>query len=324
MHLAHPYFLMLLPVVLLWLRRPRGLEFCLLPREADGKPSLRRRLLWLAPVLGATATCLAIVAAAGPLVRARRVPDRRFARDIVLAIDTSESMRGRDFELDGAPASRMEAVLHFAGRFIAGRRGDRVGIVAFGSRAVTQCPLTFDRDVARTLLAYVEPEMLGKRTALGEGIALGVARLPEGGALVLLSDGRNTAGRTAPTEAARAAAARGVRIYSLGVGSAGPVPIPARLPSGRMRMQMKNYPLEEETLRQAAEITGGAFLRAADAGALRAVFERIDELEKKPAEAYRRVKTDAWGSVAGLLAGALLGGLMVASSVFLRTAPQLI
>jgi Ca-activated chloride channel family protein len=326
MRLEAPYLLLLLlPIAALLLRLPREEPLPLaVPPDAPARPpGLRPRLLWLPPFLCTAAGALAMLAAAGPCRSMTRVEDRRMARDIVLVLDASESMRGMDMQLDGAPASRMHAALRYAGEFLAGRKGDRVSLVAFGNRAVTQCPLTFDRGIARTLLGYVEPEALGKRTALGEAVALGAARLPRGGALVLLTDGRNTAGEVSPRDAALAAAARGARIYAIGVGSDGPVPIPARMPSGRVRMEMKSYALDEATLRSLAELTGGRYFRAADANALRQALEAVDELERHETPAPRSIPKGRMGGwLAAAAAAALACGLALSATV-LCTVPRL-
>jgi Ca-activated chloride channel family protein len=232
-------------------------------------------------------------------------------------------MRAVDFELNGVPASRMDAALRFAREFVARREGDRVALVVFGSRAVTQCPLTFDREIALALLEYVEAEMLGKRTALGEGVALAVARLPEGGAVVLISDGEDTAGEVTPLEGARAAAERGAKVYAIGMGSAGPAPVPARLPSGRMRMQMKDYALDETTLRRMAERTGGRYFRASDTATLQSVFAEIDRLEKREAPFMRAVPAGRLGRWFSLTAALSLACLMALSATALLTAPRL-
>jgi len=325
MHFEAPWLLLLLlpALLLLWRRRP-GMPLRLaLPPEAAAPAGLRARLLWLPRLLCALAAALAVVAASGPYRTARQVEDRRMARDVVIVLDASESMRGMDMRLDGAPASRMAAALRCAGEFLAGRTGDRVGVVAFGSRAVTQCPLTFDREIARALLGYVEPEMLGKRTALGEAIALGAARLPRGGALVLLTDGRNTAGEVAPRRAALAAAARGVRIYAVGVGSDGPVPVPARLPSGRVRMEPKPYALDEAALAAVADLTRGRCFRAADADALDRAMAAVEALERHETPVPRTVPTGRAGRLAAAGAAVALACGVALSATALCTLPRL-
>ncbi len=324
MSFGMPWALLLVPLALLpILLRPRRIAVARPPGTVGAAASLRERLLPALSLLAVLAIGASVVAASRPFTGAAVRADRRYARDIALALDVSESMAGMDMKLGGRPASRLEAAVRFAEHFIGRREGDRIGIVLFGARAATQCPLTFDRQVARQLLSYVEPEMLGKRTALGDGAALGVARLAEGGALVLLSDGGQTAGRTTPQEAARAAAARGVTIYAVGVGSEGPVPVPARMPSGRTKMVTKDYPLRGEALRRLAEATGGRYLRADSAAALGRAFAAIDELEEKPKEALETVPRTRLEDGFALAAVVVLGGLMLASSTVLRAAPRL-
>jgi len=338
--LEHPWLLCLLPLALLPVltevrrRRRDALPLSLpasLEKGAAGGPRWRLRLLYLPASLVTFAAAAAAIAAAGPYTAARQVQDRQAARDIALAIDASESMRAMDFRLGGVPTSRMDGALRLAADFISRRSGDRIAIVAFGGRAVTQCPLTFDRAIARTLLGNVEAEMLGKRTALGDGIALGVARLRDGplsgaeeaAALVLISDGRNTAGEVSPLEAAQAATARGVKVYAIGVGSEGPVPVPARLPSGRVRMEMKDYALDEATLRQIADATGGEYFRASDADALQEVFAEIDRLEKHEVPATRTLPGGRLGAYAAAGAAVALCLALISSATYLRAVPRL-
>jgi Ca-activated chloride channel family protein len=188
---------------------------------------------------------------------------------------------------------------------------------------VTQCPLTFDADLAAALLSYLRPEALGRRTALGEGLALGVARLPRGGALVLISDGQSTAGALSPDEAVRAAVERGVRIYSIGIGGPGPAPIPARMPSGAVRIVEKDYALDEATLRRTAETTGGRLFDAADTDALSSALAAIDRLERRPTSAVRSVPERSLAPVLAATGAVLLAAHMLLSATVLRCAPRL-
>ncbi|NLW50580.1 MAG: VWA domain-containing protein [Candidatus Brocadiaceae bacterium] len=313
--------LLLLPVAALLARRRTGDRPPLPPVPRPG--GVRVRLLGLPALLCGAAAVLSVVAAAGPCRRTAGAEDRRMARDIVLALDVSESMRGLDLQLDGRPADRMEVLRRHADAFLARRSGDRVGLIAFGNRAVTQCPLTFDREIARALLGHLRPEVLGKRTALGEAIALAAARMPRGGALVLLTDGCNTAGEVTPGDAALAAAARGVRIYALGVGSDGPVPIPARMPSGRVRMEMKPYALDEAELEAVARRTGGLYVRASDAGAIERAFAQVDALERHETPAPRRVPMGRLGRAVAVAAAAAVAAALALSATVLRVYPRL-
>jgi Ca-activated chloride channel family protein len=328
MVLEHPYLLLLSPLALLPLLRlfrggAGGPAVALPPGVRAVGTSWRVQLLWLAPALSLLIAGLSLLAAAGPCGGTDVRPNRRHARDIFLVIDTSESMRAVDFQREGISVSRMEGARGLASQFLLQREADRVGIVAFGARAVTQCPLTFDRRIAVRLLAYVEPEMLGKRTALGDAVALGVARLTEGGALVLLTDGENTAGLTTPEEAAAAAVARGVRVYAIGLGSAGPAPVPVRLPSGRVRIADKDYRLDEAALRALADASGGRFFRAQDGETLADVFAEIDRLETSPKAAPRMLPAHRLAGAFAAAGTATMLLLMLVSTVALPTAPLL-
>ena len=324
MTFEHPWILVLLvfaalPVVCAVCRR---VHVRLPDAQRLAKPTLRTGLLWTLPALETLTIALLVVVAAGPQTGSRATCDLRNARDIIIALDTSESMGAMDADMRGR--SRLGAAMLLTADFIGRRKGDRIGLVAFGGRAVTQCPLTFDRGLALWLLGQMEPNMLGRRTALGEAIALGAERLRErGGALVVISDGRNTAGEIAPLDASRTAQARNVRIYTIAVGSGGVAPAPVQLPSGRTVTREKSYPLDEATLRQAAEVTGGRSFRAADADALKRVLGKIDTLEPRPTDELRRLPTGQAAISLALLGAALSAALLLVSSVFLRTAPAL-
>ena len=206
--------------------------------------------------------------------------------DLMLAVDASLSMEALDFSVDGQQVSRMQVVKGVMDRFIAGRLNDRVGLVIFGSQAFVLSPLTADRDAVRHLLADVVSRIAGDGTAMGDALGLGVKKLrerPEGSrVMVLIADGENTAGMIPPLEAARLAAAEGVRIYAIGVGSdRDEVPI---MEDGRLVMRT-DLGFDEAVMRQIAQITGGAYFRATDTGALETIYQRIDELEKSEAEA---------------------------------------
>ena len=292
--------------------------------EMARQKSWRVRLLALLPVLQAGALAGLALAAARPYEGSRAVYDERDGRDVFIAVDTSESMKGVDFAGPQGARARLAGALDLAGQFVRRRAGDRIGLIVFGGRAVTQCPLTFDRDVALWLMGQVRAEMLGKRTALGEAIALGAARLAgRGGALVLISDGQNTAGDVSPSDAARAAAQRGVRVYCIGVGARGTVPIPVRLPSGRTVLRNREYPLDEETLRAVAAATGGRYFRATDAAGLSAVFAEIDRLEPRPTRAPARLRYGRKDAHWMLLSCGFVAALMLLSCGALRTAPML-
>jgi Ca-activated chloride channel homolog len=206
--------------------------------------------------------------------------------DLMLAVDASHSMNALDFTLNGEQVSRMQVVKGVVSKFIAGRKGDRVGLIIFGSRAYVLSPITYDRNAVSDLLSEVIPRIAGDGTAIGDALGLGVKKLrqrPEGSrVLLLIADGENTAGTIPPLKAAQLASQEGVRIYSIGVGSDETnVPI---LENGRV-VTRDDLGFNEQAMREIAEAGNGAYFRATDTEALEKVYQKIDELEKTEAEA---------------------------------------
>jgi len=206
--------------------------------------------------------------------------------DLMLTVDASHSMDALDFTVDGRQVSRMAVVKGVMGRFIANRKGDRIGLVIFGSQAYVLSPLTLDNEAVRDLLDGVVPSIAGQGTAMGDAIALSVKKLRErpvgSRVLVLIADGESTSGIVPPAEAARLAAVEGVRIYSIGVGSnQEQVPIV----ENNQLVYRDDLGFDEEVMQEVAAITGGAYFRATDTLALEEIYRRIDELEKSQAEA---------------------------------------
>ncbi|MBK5970315.1 MULTISPECIES: VWA domain-containing protein [Thiorhodovibrio] len=231
--------------------------------------------------------------------------------DLMLAVDASHSMDALDFSVQGQQVSRMAVVKGVMGRFVAGRTGDRVGLIVFGSAAYQLSPLTLDRSAVRQLLETLVPGIAGSSTALGDALALGAkklkARPPGSRVMILIADGDNTDGDFQPLEAAALAREFGVRIYVVGVGSQD-----ARIPilhRGRIEY-WDDLTMDETTLRAIAETTGGAYFRATDTSALEAISARISALEPSDAETRTAFVPRAlyrWPLLAALLALAWLG-----------------
>lgn len=206
--------------------------------------------------------------------------------DLMLAVDASHSMDAMDFTVAGRQVTRMQVVKGVMGRFVDSRDGDRIGLIIFGSQAFVLSPLSMDRHAVRQLLDGVVASIAGQGTALGDAIALGVKKLrerpPQSRVMILIADGDNSAGGFAPIEAARLARMAGVRIYVIGVGSKQEqIPI---YEEGRIKYR-DDLTMNEDTLQELAEITGGAYFRATDTSALEEISERVGELEKTEAEA---------------------------------------
>ena len=200
-------------------------------------------------------------------------------RDLLLAVDISGSMDTQDMVLSGRAVNRLAVVKKVAGEFIQRRKGDRVGLVLFGSRAYLQTPLTFDTETTAILLDESEIGLAGRETAIGDAIGLAVKRLREDAAservLILLTDGANTSGEVQPMQATEFAAREGLKIYTVGVG-ADEMMVQDFFGS---RLVNPSADLDEDTLRAIAERTGGAYFRARDAAALAEIYEQLDQLE---------------------------------------------
>ncbi|HVR43958.1 MAG TPA: VWA domain-containing protein [Thermoanaerobaculia bacterium] len=246
--------------------------------------TVRVRTSWLPFALEVAGLVLLVVALARPQHVERMNEDRR-GIDIVVALDASGSMAAEDFQ----PRNRFEVAKELIGRFISQRESDRIGIVTFGHRAATRVPVTFDRAIAREVLSRAEVGENGDGTAIGTAIATAVNRLRTSPArsrvIVLLTDGVNNAGSIEPATAADIARQLGIRLYAIGVGSYGPVPVPIRMQNrvtGQIETVYQNIraDLDDEMLRGIARATGGEYFRATDERALKEILATIDTLEK--------------------------------------------
>jgi len=198
--------------------------------------------------------------------------------DIVLALDISSSMLAEDLD-----PNRLEAVKEVAKTFVDGRRNDRIGLVVFAGQAFTQAPLTIDHEAVDAVLSELEVGMVEDGTAVGLGLATALKRLENSQAdskvIILLTDGRNNRGEIDPATAAQMAQALGVKVYTIGAGSRGTTRIPVDSPTlGRRYVTMK-VDVDEPTLTEVAEVTGGKYFRATDRESLKSIYEEIDQLE---------------------------------------------
>lgn len=233
------------------------------------KSSLGVYLLWLLLVLSAMRPQWIGEAVSLPLT----------GRDLMLAVDISDSMKMEDMEIAGDYVSRISATKSIVHEFIDQRKGDRLGLILFGSQAYVQSPLTFDTETLAILLDEARLGFAGPKTAIGDAIGLAVKRLKDKPAdsmvLILLTDGNNTAGELSPLAAAELAEMAGIRIHTIGIGA-------DSMTIQRFFMTQTINPsreLDETTLRKIAEQTGGRFFRARDGEELRDVYETINQLE---------------------------------------------
>ena len=212
--------------------------------------------------------------------------------DIMLVVDTSGSMRALDFERDGEAVDRLEIVKDAINQFVAKRQSDRIGLVVFGEQAFTQVPLTLDHGMLLGLVDRAEIGMAGEaHTAIGSALVTAIRRLrdlpAEDRVVILLTDGRNNAGRATPETAAKIAKSYGIRVYTIGAGTQGPVPIPVDDPVFGRRVRYQRLDLDEATLRAVADATGGRYFHAEDTAGIRAVYDEIDALEKTEVQVAR-------------------------------------
>ena len=244
--------------------------------------------------------------------------------DIELVLDISGSMAAEDF----LPQNRLAVAKQVVKQFIGGRTGDRIGLVVFSGSAMTRAPLTTDHAMLELLVDSVELNSLPDGTAIGVALAAGAARLRGSPAktriMVLVTDGGNNAGEIDPLSAAAMCKGLGLKVYTVGVGTAGrvPVPVPMQDPdTGRIEVhrQLMNVAVDEQLLQQIARRTGGNYYKATSLHTLQAIFHDIDRLERTPLQVKRYVRyREAFAPLA--LAGLSLLALPLAAAAMRVTA----
>lgn len=339
MRFLYPQSLLLIPVFLVLFvvfRKKNKPALFLFPNDevlASVSKGVRghfaKRVFWLR----VASVVLGFFALARPQV-SRMEPIRKEGMAIVLAIDCSSSMLAEElygglelFTREDIPRgvrslSRMEAVRMVAKDFAALRTEDLLGVVAFAADAYLMCPLTFHHDWAISAIERVDVGLIRDATAIGSGIMTSLSTLRETRAstkvIVLLTDGINNYGRVPPLVAARAARALGVKIYTVGVVGGGAHPagtgVTGRRPLGRVPIEV-----DEEELREIAEMTGGEYFRVEDLRSLREAYERIDRLERNPLEEplYREY-SEAFHIFAGAALLLLLLEMVLSGTIFMK------
>ena len=287
--LASPYFLLLLLLVpaMVWYRyrrhrTPAMASSALFP--AAGIPaSAALRLRRLVPAIKYAVLCLTVVALARPQWGTERTEVLTEGVNIVLAMDLSESMAALDFKKKGRVVNRLEAVKGVVQEFVSKRNGDRIGMVVFGTHAYTQLPLTRDYNTLASILDRLEIGAAGKSTAIGDAIGISLKRLADieskSNIVILLTDGVSNAGELSPDTAGEIAAQKGVKIYTIGVGSRGKAPFLVKDPLFGERYIYQQVNIDEDTLRAIAEKTGGLYFRAEKLEGLQQIYDTIDAME---------------------------------------------
>jgi len=268
-----------------WKRRRPHLRF------SDGTVLERLPVTWaiiavkFLPALYALGIAFLIVAMARPQKGLDESRVRTEAVDIVLVVDVSTSMEALDFATATRQMNRLDAAKVVVDRFIKNRPNDRIGLVAFAAMPYTISPLTLDHAWLVQQLDRLYTGMLEDRTAIGDALASGINRLRDSKAkskvVVLLTDGMNNFGKLPPRNAAEAAKALGIRIYTVGAGKDGMVRMPG---SSFFGPNMMPSQIDEATLKDVAATTEGRYFRATDLSSLQAVYDDIDAMEKTEIE----------------------------------------
>jgi len=245
---------------------------------AQGNFSSKRKPFIRLLILSALWACL-VVAATRPQWVGDPIYLPTSGRDLLLAVDISESMKIEDMLVGDEYYPRLAVVKSVVQDFVKRRTGDKLGLILFGSQAYLQVPLTYDKTTLSTLLQEAKIGFAGKATAIGDAIGIAVKRLEERPAenrvLILLSDGADTASELPPNKAAQLAAYHGIRIYTVGIGADEMV----RRSFFGSRTIHPSMDLDEASLKEIARLTGGQYFRATDPEQLIAIYQKLDELE---------------------------------------------
>jgi Ca-activated chloride channel family protein len=272
-----------------------------------GAVVLRRRAIQM--IAAALVWVLMVAALARPERVGDAVTHEVSARDLILAVDISGSMEQSDFRTQaGKTIKRLDGVKLVLGDFIARRKGDRVALILFGSKAYVQVPFTQDLQTARMLLDQSEAGMAGQQTAIGDTIGLAIKTFETSTAtqklVILLTDGNDTASKVPPEHAADIARQKSVVVYTIGFGDPNV--------TGENRVDLR-------TLREVASMTGGQFFRAEDGAQLAEIYADIDRLAPVKLETISwrpKLPLFQWPLGAAVILALALWCLLLTESIF--------
>ena len=321
---ASPWYLLLLALLPVWgfgwrrLRKKHegAVRFSDIRHMKAAPRTLRTRFRWVKTALRHAALALMIAAMARPQSGWTERNLRTDGIDIMITLDVSGSMRAMDFK-----PNRLEAAKEIIAEFVDGRESDRVGNILFASTAFTLCPLTLDYGVIKGYLKEVDFGIIDdQRTAIGLGLAASVNKLKDSRArsrvVILLTDGDNNVWDIAPLTAAEAAKALGIRVYTIGVGSRGTAMIPVDMGAFGIVNRPMQMHIDEKSLTEIAEMTGGRYFRATDNLTLQEIFREIDAMETTEVEVTERHFYDElmawflWPALFLLFLELILGGTL--------------
>lgn len=286
------FFLLYLPLLWWYFKKNKNstptLGFSSLRSVANMHRTWKEYLMKLSFLLKLAAIALLIIALARPQTSDSKSKSKIEGTDIVLALDISGSMASKDFS-----PTRFEAAKEVAVNFVNQRANDNLGLVVFAGESLSLMPLTYDRASLVNTLQNVELGDLTDGTAIGDGIASAINRLISGKAksksIILLTDGTNNAGEVPPSTAAEIAKQKGIKIYTIGVGTNGVIHITDPYGFSTTTLETK---IDEASLKSIADQTGGKFFRAKDEKVLQKVFEEIDKLEKTQLDVENYTRLD--------------------------------
>ena len=269
------------------------------------KTSFREILVHVLFGLEMVAVALLIVALARPQSSEKNSTTNVEGIDIVMTMDVSGSMLAEDFK-----PNRLEAAKKVGAKFVDGRPNDRIGLVVFASESYTQCPMTTDHKVLNQLMSEIKTGIIEDGTAIGDGLSIAISRLKDSDAIskviILLTDGVNNTGSIDPISAAEIAKMFGLRVYTIGVGTNGTAPYPVQDFFGNKRYQQVEVNIDEDMLRQIANMTGAQYFRATDNSSLDKIYSEIDKMEKSRIDVYEfERKTEEFFPFAAIALGLL-------------------
>jgi Ca-activated chloride channel homolog len=288
MHLANPRLLILLIIVpiLIWryikrVRQGQGsLQFASTLALEGIRPSWTVQARHVLFGMSMFALALIILALARPQKGVQSEEVLTEGVDIVIALDASGSMAAEDFE----PRNRFFVAKMTTEKFVENLHQDRAGLVVFAAKALTRCPLTVDYNVLSDVLNNTQLGTIEDGTAIGNALATCLNRLRQSKSkskvIILVTDGVNNRGEIQPLDAADMARALGVKIYTIGVGTNGTARFPVNDPVYGKTYANLQVEIDEASLKQIAEITGGLYYRATDRPELENIFSDIGRLEK--------------------------------------------
>ena len=289
MKLAHPgylwLFLLFVPLIAWWVWSHRKANPSMRISSTSafrGLPVSRKVwIMHLTFVLKLAALSCLIIILCRPQTYDRWAESETNGTDIVLSIDISASMLSRDLQ-----PNRLEAAKAVAADFVAKRESDNIGIVIFSGEGFTLLPMTTQQSMLVNTIREIDIHMLdADGTAIGDGIATAINRIDGGKAksksIILLTDGTNNSGIIAPLTAAEIAQQKGIRVYTIGIGTHGTALTPYGVGyDGELLYKPMPVTIDEPTLKKIAEMTGGKYYRATDNNVLTEVFNEIEKLEK--------------------------------------------